>query len=326
MRWRPLVCSIARFCSFGRRPATHGTSRVGGVHRVHEHRDLVLAHGIQGVIVVRDERLLGFLVQLSRDDLGLVIFEPQAMQQRDQTRAALVNKAEFLGDPRADLARRLRKRRRDPSLQGGGLLRAQQARTAAHVEAGQAFKPTLFEQRMPVPDRVVVEQKNLGHFLAAQAVIQQHERVGASRHAAGRDVVAGQRDKRLAILFAEKAATNHDAIRIRATTKCKTFSRLLDESGYSFETDSKISVPAGPSRRRGPYPRRARSPSRDPRRPLPGYAPLATGAPVRRRRRAISGTRVACKISWKVASVVFSVRGFGKRAPRRRMRFARGEA
>jgi hypothetical protein len=59
---------------------------------------------------------------------------------------------------------------------------------------------------------------------------------------------------------------------------------------------------------------------------LPGYAPLATGAPVRRRRRAISGTRVACKISWKVASVVFSVRGFGKRAPRRRMRFARGEA
>src|SRR5271156_5703412 len=108
MRSRPLVCSIASFCSFGaqqptgraawvgctastniatsssplefrsdvdalaparlfdrellflRGPATHGPRRVGGMHRVHEYRDLVVALGIQQVFVARDKRLLRF--------------------------------------------------------------------------------------------------------------------------------------------------------------------------------------------------------------------------------------------------------------------------
>src|SRR5271163_3091515 len=154
---------------------------------------------------------------------GLWILEPEAMQQRDQPRAALVDEAEFLLDPAADLARRTRKARRHPAFQGLGLLGAHLARTAAHLEAGQAFDAALFEQLVPVADRVVVEQQNLGHFLAAQAFIQPHQRSGAPRHATSRQTIARQRDQRLAILFTEKAASNHAAIRIQPSAKCKLF-------------------------------------------------------------------------------------------------------
>jgi len=47
--------------------------------------------------------------------------------------------------------------------------------------------------------------------------------VGASRHATRRRTVAGQRDQPLPILFAEKAASNHPAIRIRQAAKGKRF-------------------------------------------------------------------------------------------------------
>src|ERR1700761_2026628 len=99
------------------RPAAHGPRRMGRMHRVHEHRDLVVAHGIHQVFVARNERLLRFRIELARDDFGLVIFESQAMQQRDQPRAAFVDEAEFLRDPGADLARRARQGRPDPGLQ-----------------------------------------------------------------------------------------------------------------------------------------------------------------------------------------------------------------
>src|SRR5277367_1966349 len=88
------------------RPAAHGPRRMGWMHRIHEHRDLVVAHGIHQVFVARNERLLRFRIELARDDFGLVIFESQAMQQRDQARAAFVDEAEFLGDPGADLVER----------------------------------------------------------------------------------------------------------------------------------------------------------------------------------------------------------------------------
>jgi len=84
------------------------------------------------------------------------------MQQRDHPRAALVDEAEFLLDPAADMARRTRKARRHPGLQGFGLLGAHLARTAAHVEAGQTFDAAPFEQFVPAADRVVVEEQNLG--------------------------------------------------------------------------------------------------------------------------------------------------------------------
>src|SRR5271167_2385021 len=130
---------------FLRRPAAHGPRRMGGMHRVPKQHDLVLALGIQQVLVAGDERLLRLLVApgldpgVTRDDFGLVIFQSQAMQQRDQSGAAFVDKPKLLGDPGADLARRTRKARRHPDLQGLGLLGAHLARTAAHVEGGQAF-------------------------------------------------------------------------------------------------------------------------------------------------------------------------------------------
>src|SRR5215211_6629269 len=46
-----------------------------------------------------------------------LIFEPQAMQQRDESRTAFVKQAEFSLDPGADLAHRARHRRADKDLQ-----------------------------------------------------------------------------------------------------------------------------------------------------------------------------------------------------------------
>src|SRR6202034_2046894 len=97
--------------------------------------------------------------------------------------AAFVDEPEFLGDPGADLARRTRKARPDPGLQGVALLGAHFARAAAHLEAAEPFDAVLFEQLVPAADRVVVEQQNLGHFLAAQAFVQPQQRRGAPRHA-----------------------------------------------------------------------------------------------------------------------------------------------
>src|SRR5271154_4079598 len=160
------------------------------------------------------------------------------MQQRDQPRAALVDEAEFLLDPGADMARRTRKARRHPTLQRFGLLGAHLARTAAHVEAGQPFDAATFEQLIPAADRVVVEEQNLGHFMTAHAAIQKSQGVGASRHPTRRQTVAGQRDQRLAILFTEKAAANHPAIRIRPAAKRKRFFRLFNESGYTLNSSA----------------------------------------------------------------------------------------
>jgi hypothetical protein len=91
-----------------RRPEAHGPRRVGGMHRVDERGDLVGDLWNSTGVRARDERPLRFRVELARDDLGLVIFQPQAMQQRDQSRAALVDEAELLGDPGSDLPRRSR--------------------------------------------------------------------------------------------------------------------------------------------------------------------------------------------------------------------------
>jgi len=74
--------------------------------RISEQHDLVIAQGIQSLVVVLNERLLLVFIELAGDDIGLVIFEIKAVQQRDQSRAAFVNEAEFLRDKGADLARR----------------------------------------------------------------------------------------------------------------------------------------------------------------------------------------------------------------------------
>ena len=81
--------------------------------RISEQHDLVIAQGIQSLVVVLDERLLLVFIELAGDDIGLVIFEIEAVQQRDQPRAAFVNEAEFLLYEGADLPRRARQRGAD---------------------------------------------------------------------------------------------------------------------------------------------------------------------------------------------------------------------
>jgi len=55
------------------------------MHGVRKQHGLVVAQGIQQLFIALNESLLFFFVQLARDDIGSVIFEPQAMQQRDQS-------------------------------------------------------------------------------------------------------------------------------------------------------------------------------------------------------------------------------------------------
>jgi hypothetical protein len=126
-------------------PGNPRTARMGGPHRVREHRgSLVVARGIQRVFVARVECPLLLLLELARVDFELAPAEPWAMLQCDQPGAALVNKAELLGDPDPDPAPRARRGRRYPGLRRLGLLGAL-ARTAAHVEVGHPFQPAPFE-------------------------------------------------------------------------------------------------------------------------------------------------------------------------------------
>src|SRR4029077_12053148 len=208
IRSRPLVCSIASFSCFGAQPPTGRAAWVGCTASTYITASS-LPNEFKSFVMALDEILLLLHVELARNDIGLVIFEPQAMQQRDQPRTAFINEAEFPLDPGTDLARRARQRRADKGLQCVFLRAAQKARAPAHVEAGQALDSTLLEQLVPATDRVVVQQQCIGDFLTAPPVVQKHQGVGASGHSRRRRPIARQRDQLVAILFAEKAAANH---------------------------------------------------------------------------------------------------------------------
>jgi hypothetical protein len=82
-----------------RRPAAGGPRGMGWMHRVRKHHGFVVRQGIQEIIVALDERLLLLFVVPARDGVGLVVFETQTKQKRDQSRAAFIDEAEFLLDP-----------------------------------------------------------------------------------------------------------------------------------------------------------------------------------------------------------------------------------
>src|ERR1035441_7472884 len=100
-----------------RRPATGGPRGMGRMHRVGEQHGLVVGQRVQDFFIVRDESLLLFLVELTRDDLRLVIFAPRASKNGYQFRAPRVDVPDLLLNPGPDRARRARQRRRDPGLQ-----------------------------------------------------------------------------------------------------------------------------------------------------------------------------------------------------------------
>ena len=205
------------------RPAADRLRGMGRMHRVDEQHSFVIRQGIQEIIVALDERLLLLYVELARDDVRLVIFEPQTMQQRDQPRAAFINEAEFRLDPGADLACRTRKRRAYPRLQIVFLLGGQIACAPAHIEAGQAFDPALLEEPAPAAHGVVVEQKRISDLLTAPPGVQKHQGVRTPRHPARRRRIARQGRQRLAIFFAEETRLNHARSRIRLIAKRKKF-------------------------------------------------------------------------------------------------------
>src|ERR1039458_115434 len=90
------------------------------------------------------------------------------MQQRDQSRAASVDEAEFLLDPGADLARRAWQDRPNPGFQLVLLLAVQLAGAAARIETRQPFEAFLDKQAVPFADRIVVQKQGRGDLFAAQ--------------------------------------------------------------------------------------------------------------------------------------------------------------
>src|SRR5450759_436090 len=117
-----------------RRPAAGGPRCMGCMYRVRKQHGFVVRQGIQEIIVALNERLLLLFIELARNDTWLVILQPQTMQERDQSRAALINEPEFLLDPGADLARCARQGRGDPGFQLVLLLAAQLASAALVTE------------------------------------------------------------------------------------------------------------------------------------------------------------------------------------------------
>jgi hypothetical protein len=70
-------------------PAADRPRRMGRMDRISEQHESVFVQRIQNFVVVLDERLLLAFIELARDDVGLVIFEIEAVQQRE-SRAELL--------------------------------------------------------------------------------------------------------------------------------------------------------------------------------------------------------------------------------------------
>src|SRR6516164_2216985 len=129
MRSHPRVCSIASLSCLGAqqpagRAAWDGWTASANSTTSSSPKEFSL-------FVVRDELLLLVFIELAGDGIGLVIFQPEAMQQRDQSRAAFVNEAEFLRDEGTDFPRRARQRGSDKGFQGLFLHSTQKAAAAA---------------------------------------------------------------------------------------------------------------------------------------------------------------------------------------------------
>src|SRR5271163_2790903 len=165
------------------------------------------------------------------------------MQQRDQPRTAFVNEAKFLFDPGTDLARRARQRGGDKGFQGLFLHGTQKACAAAYVKTREPLDAALLKQLVLAADRVVVQQKRCRDFLTAPPVVQQHQRIRASRQARRRRAIGRQRDQMPTILRAEKAAANHAPSESSDPQKARNFSRLFNESGYNIKAVVQFSGP-----------------------------------------------------------------------------------
>jgi hypothetical protein len=101
---------------------------------------------------------------------------------------------------------------------------AQNASAAAGLKPHQRLSAALGKRAMPPTDRVVVQQKNPRHLLAAQAIVEQHQRIGAPRQPMRHRPVARQRDQRRTLISRQEARANHPLKRIQLNPLGKSFS------------------------------------------------------------------------------------------------------
>jgi hypothetical protein len=205
-RSRPLVDRDL----FGR-PAAHRPRPMGGMHRVGEHHRLVVGQRLQQRSVGVDEGFLFGRVELARHRVGLAVFQPQTMQQRNQPGTALVDNPELVFDPRSDHPSRPRQGVADPRLQRHLLLQGQLAGATPVIESGQTIDPVFLEKPVPRPDRIVVDQQHPTNILAAHPAIQQHQRVRPTGQTMLSQPVPSQLGQVLPFLRCQKAAANHGA-------------------------------------------------------------------------------------------------------------------
>jgi len=219
MRCRPLVVRSRAFLRSA--PSSQQAAPHGSDARRRQTTRLVVAQGIQQIFIARDESLLLFFVELARNDVRLVIFKTETMQQCDQPRATFVDETELLFDPCADVARRARQRRADKHLQRVFSRGAQKARAPAHVEAGQAFNPALLEEFAPVANGVVVEKQRSGDVPATPSVVPtiQVRWLVALRERP--PIHPAPTRSALRDPLRQGTASNHSTIRIRSAAKCK---------------------------------------------------------------------------------------------------------
>src|ERR1019366_5706041 len=144
----------------------------------------------------------------------------------------LVFNAAFSRDPRADLAGRTWQCRGDPGFQLVLLFHRQPAAAAFMVEARQTFDPVFQVKLVPLADCVAVEKQHFADRLAAQAIIQQHQRVGAAGEPMRSAAIAGQVDQVATGLAVKEARADHGGTRVDPQGIRKGIFRISVESGY----------------------------------------------------------------------------------------------
>ena len=87
-----------------------------------------------------------------------------------------------------------------------------------------AVRAALGKRAMPATDRVVVQQKNPPHLLAAQAIVEQHQRIGAPSQPMRHRTVARQPDQCETLISRQEARANHALKRIQLNALGKSFS------------------------------------------------------------------------------------------------------
>jgi hypothetical protein len=101
---------------------------------------------------------------------------------------------------------------------------AQNASAAAGLKPHQRLSSALGKRAMPATDRVVVQQKNPRHLLTAQAIVEQHQRIGSPGQPMRHRPIPRQRDQCGTFISQQEPRANHPLKRIQLNPLGKSFS------------------------------------------------------------------------------------------------------